>query len=380
MRAVTYSVSEALASLWRGRRASLVSMITIATALLVLGAVLLLGSNVDRLVTRWSDAAEMSVYLHDDATSDAVAAVEQILSERPLVAGFEFVSKEEARRRFVEDFADLADLDDPDGENPFPASFEVRFDTVAGETSDAEQLARQLEGAGGVEEVRFDQAWIDRLVGVVDVARRIGFGVVMVLAIAGALTVANVVRLACFARRDEIEIMHLVGAPLLFVRGPFVAEGVLQGGVGGCPGPRTAVGNVPARRLHVRRGGSQCAGRRRPPVPAGESDGGPRVRRDGRRVSRRGGCGREHHAFRPVQPLTAKNVHRTLGTRISCRSHTAVLPVCWSTRVRHRLPVPRLLARSSIARSSSNIENACVNSARPTPSAPSRRWRRRCVA
>ena len=52
------------------------------------------------------------------------------------------------------------------------------------------------------------------------------------LAVAAALTVANVVRLAAYARRDEIEIMQLVGAPFAFIRGPFVAEGVLQGGAG----------------------------------------------------------------------------------------------------------------------------------------------------
>ncbi len=52
------------------------------------------------------------------------------------------------------------------------------------------------------------------------------------LALAAALTVANVVRLAAYARRDEIEIMQLVGAPLPYIRGPFVAEGVLQGGAG----------------------------------------------------------------------------------------------------------------------------------------------------
>jgi cell division transport system permease protein len=56
--------------------------------------------------------------------------------------------------------------------------------------------------------------------------------IVALLGIAAAWTVANVVRLAAYARRDEIEIMQLVGAPFAFIRGPFVAEGVLQGGVG----------------------------------------------------------------------------------------------------------------------------------------------------
>ncbi len=156
-------------------------MVTIATALVVLGTLLLMGWNVDRLVSRWSTAAEMSVYLRDDAGMEAVAAVEQMLTEHPVVAAYELISKDEARVRFAQDFPDLADLDDRSGEKPFPASFEVRLAPPTPDSSLAEQLGQRLEGAGGVEEVRFDQAWVDRVVAAVDMARRVGFGVVLVL-------------------------------------------------------------------------------------------------------------------------------------------------------------------------------------------------------
>ena len=72
----------------------------------------------------------------------------------------------------------------------------------------------------------------ERITSALELLRGVGLVVVLVLVVAVALTVANVVRLACFARRDEIEIMQLVGAPLTYVRGPFVLEGVLQGGFG----------------------------------------------------------------------------------------------------------------------------------------------------
>ena len=64
-----------------------------------------------------------------------------------------------------------------------------------------------LEGASGVEEVRFDQTWIERITSALGLLRGVGLVVVLVLVVAAALSVANVVRLACFARRDEIEIM-----------------------------------------------------------------------------------------------------------------------------------------------------------------------------
>jgi len=84
----------------------------------------------------------------------------------------------------------------------------------------------------GVADVRYDQQWLARLAGGIDIVRGVGLVLGLALTLAAALTVANVVRLALFARRDEIDIMQLVGAPQTFIRGPFVMEGVLQGGIG----------------------------------------------------------------------------------------------------------------------------------------------------
>ena len=76
---------------------------------------------------------------------------------------------------------------------------------------------------------------------------------------AAAVTVATVVRLGLHGRREELEIMELVGAPMAFIRGPFVAEGFLQGGVGALLAHCRAVGGVPSLR------GLVGAGPRRPP-------------------------------------------------------------------------------------------------------------------
>ena len=205
---------------------------TIAAALVVLGALLLVSWNVERLLAQWAAAAAMSVYVRDDVTPEARAAVEQMLRESELVADHEFVSKAEALGRFRRDFADLAGVIDDVTAYPFPASFEVRLVPDVRDADAVERFARVLRGASGVEEVRFDQTLIQRMTSAVVLLRDVGLMLVLVLVVAVAMTVANVVRLACFARRDEIEIMQLVGAPATYVRGPFVLEGVLQGGIG----------------------------------------------------------------------------------------------------------------------------------------------------
>jgi cell division transport system permease protein len=232
MRALRYAFDEAVVSLWRGRRAGILSTATIAVALFVLGAFLIATSNLQRLGEEWGQSAEMSVYLADDVSAENRQAVEAVLSSGPLVAGHQFVSKDEALRRFKATFADLASAVDTVDGNPLPASYEVRLQAGPGARDAIAELAAKLEQTPGVSEVRYDRQWLDRLLSAVTLIRRVGWLLGGLLTIAAALTVANVVRLALWARRDEIEIMHLVGAPQTFIRGPFVMEGVLQGGIG----------------------------------------------------------------------------------------------------------------------------------------------------
>ena len=228
LRAVTYAFDEATQSFWRGRQSAVLSTATIAVALFVLGGFLLATSNLERLGNEWRRAAEMSVYLDDQATSVERAAIEHMLTPGEQVAGYEFVSKPEALKRFKQTFSDLATTVDALGGNPLPASYEVRLQPSV----DLDAFGARLRQTPGVTDVRYDRQWLDRLLTAVDIVRVVGLVLGAVLTVAAALTVANVVRLALYARRDELDIMQLVGAPHAYIRGPFIMEGVLQGGLG----------------------------------------------------------------------------------------------------------------------------------------------------
>jgi cell division transport system permease protein len=159
--------------------------------------------------------------------------IDELVAGSGLAAQREYVSKSQAVARFKQDFPDLAGATDRLESNPFPASFEVRLKPEVREAGGAvDNLSTTLAGLHGVADVRYDRRWLTRLNAVVRLLRGLGLGIVVLLGFASALTVANVVRLAASAREDEIEIMTLVGAPLAYVRGPFVVEGVLQGGAG----------------------------------------------------------------------------------------------------------------------------------------------------
>jgi cell division transport system permease protein len=227
-----YCLTEASRSLWLQRGSSALSMLTIAAAALVVGGFLLVTVNLERVLARWSATAEVSIYLRDDITQEQRVELNRALVGSDLVASREFVSKSEALNRFKRDFPDLSSGLDGAPDNPLPASIDVRLRSQGADSATVEALVQQLQRMGGVADIRFDRQWLARLSSLIRALQWAGWILGGVLAIAAVLTVTTVVRLALHARRDEIEIMQLVGAPIGLLRGPLVSEGMLHGGVG----------------------------------------------------------------------------------------------------------------------------------------------------
>src|SRR5882672_2287834 len=232
MRAIDYALREAWASLWRGGRSTTFAVLAITLAALVLGCLLLVTWNLDQLLTQWTTASEFSVFLRDDASSEQRGSIETSIDQSGVVQKREYVSKAEALARFRSQFADLAALTTDLGDNPFPASLEVQVRADAEQNGQADALVKRVAALPGVADVRYDREWLARVSSGLGALRGAGFALALLMALAAAVTVAAVVRLGLHARREEIEIMKLVGSPVTFIRGPFIAEGFLQGGLG----------------------------------------------------------------------------------------------------------------------------------------------------
>jgi len=155
------------------------------------------------------------------------------LGEDAAVESVEFVPREEAVARFRKLFADLATLPDDLDQNPFPASLEVTIAPAHRSPEAVRRFVEAYEEAPGIEEVQYDMLWIERLSTAVRLIRGVGLFLGGVLVLAGVFTISNVIRLTVYARQDELDIMRLVGATRAYVRGPFMMEGMLQGGLGG---------------------------------------------------------------------------------------------------------------------------------------------------
>ena len=222
LRALGYFFQEALTSLWRSRLVNAVSIGTIAVSLFVLGAFLTVAGNLGDVVERWTEKVQIIVYLDDGIEDRVRASLENRLVEDPAVESIDSVSREEALERFRALFRDLSSLPDDLGENPFPASLEVNLRADHQSPAEVERLAGEFAEVPGVQEIQYDLLWIERLATGVRLLRGVG-------AFLGGI----LVRLTVYAREDELDIMRLVGATRAYVKGPFVVEGMIQGGLGG---------------------------------------------------------------------------------------------------------------------------------------------------
>ncbi len=232
-RALAYFFQEAFTSLWRSLLMNALSVGTIAVSLFVLGAFLVVAGSLNEVVQRWTQKVQVTFYLEDGVETRVRESLQNRLQEDPAVEAVDRVSRQQALERFHSLFRDLRSLPDDLGENPFPASLEVVLKSGHRSPAEVERLVHAFEKAPGVQEVQYDLLWIERLATGARLVRGVGAFLGGVLVLAGVFTISNVIRLTVYAREDELDIMRLVGATQAYVKGPFVTEGMIQGGLGG---------------------------------------------------------------------------------------------------------------------------------------------------
>lgn len=227
-----YAIREALAAFRRAPLLTGLSGAMIALSLFVIGLFGIVAHNIRLVLQQVEERVEVVAYLRDDTTPDAVELITSEVSSFPEVAAVEYVSKDQAladARTELEEFRTIfGELD----VNPLPASLEIHL-RPGMESGDAVRaVAERIGSYEAVEETRYGQEWIDKIF----VLRRVAAVATAVLggafAIVSILIIGTAVRMAIFARRDEIRIMHLVGATDAFVRRPFVLEGMMTGLIG----------------------------------------------------------------------------------------------------------------------------------------------------
>jgi cell division transport system permease protein len=209
-----------------------VAVIAVALALPLFFSVLL--QNTRNATANWNQAFELSVYLSPKAGAERAAALAKQIRARPDVAVVRLITADQALAEFRTSSGFGKALDALDG-NPLPNTLIVT-PTLAASTPEATTaLKTSIESAADVESVQLDTEWVQRLNAMLDVMRRVLWLTGGLLGLSVVLVVGNTIRLDILNRRDEIEVMKLVGATDGFARRPFLYSGFwygLGGGIG----------------------------------------------------------------------------------------------------------------------------------------------------
>jgi cell division transport system permease protein len=224
-----YILQESLRSLKRNGWLNFAAAGTTAVSLFILGIAILLVINTNFIAGSWESNVEIMAYLKDGVTGGAVTALGTQIQAIPEVKDVRFISKDEALVSLEQQFGQNNQLQDSlGGSNPLPDAFQVR-------TTDPRQVdgvANLLGHLPGVDQVRYGQGVVDKLLELTYWIRLVGLTIVGLLGLCAIFLIATTIRLTLFARRREIGIMKMVGATDWYVRWPFLLEGVILGATG----------------------------------------------------------------------------------------------------------------------------------------------------
>lgn len=228
-----YFFKQALVNIMSNRGVHTVGLSTMIVSILIFGAFLLLFVNFNNWIQGWGHSLSVSVYLRDGinkATRDEVAS---FIRSLPRAEIKRFISKKGALRDLKNALGNHSGLLEGLSKNPLPASFEVVFKDIEGHKTDPQAIKKELEKMEGVEEVQYSEEWLKQFEGLMNMVKLIGFVIGGLLCMGVLFIVTNTIKLTIYSRRDEIEILKLVGATDWFVKTPFLLEGMIQGLVSG---------------------------------------------------------------------------------------------------------------------------------------------------
>jgi cell division transport system permease protein len=227
---VNFVLSEVANGLRRNLTMTVAMILTTAISLGLMGTGLLIAGMINEMKGIYYDKVQVSIFLSDEVTDEQRAAIETQLDESNEVRNYIHETKEEAYARFQEQFSQQPELVENTPPDALPESYRVelvnpeRYSVIAAEFPN---------GENGVDQVRDEGDFLDRLFSLLNGARNATLAVAVVQALAALLLISNTIQLAAFNRRNETNIMRLVGASRWYTQLPFILEAALAGLIGG---------------------------------------------------------------------------------------------------------------------------------------------------
>jgi len=226
---LVYFLRKALENIWTNPFLSLVTLSTIAISMLILGLFSLIYLNVQQSLHQMGGELQITAYLQETLSSEQAEVLRSKVADWPEVERITYISKKQALARFRSQLREYAGILEGLKENPLPASLELTLMPQYGRSGNIKELSTRLGRLPGVAEVQYGRKWMAKLRVFVEVMKLVGITVGGLLLIATIFVISNTIKLTFYSRREELEIMRLVGATDFFIKAPFLIEGLLHG-------------------------------------------------------------------------------------------------------------------------------------------------------
>ena len=227
-----YYLSRALVNIKQNDFVNVVTIGTITLALLIVSLFLLVFVNLENAAQSWSEKVQVTVYFDRELSGQEQNAFRGKVLALSGVSKVNYVSRDEALKRFRERLRGQETLLDGVRPEILPTSLEISLKKAHRHSQGVEAFVVSLKQIPGITEVQYGEEWVRRFNTFLNFMRLIGALLGSFLVVAVIFIVSNTIKLTIYARRDELEVMSLVGATRFFIKAPFLIEGILQGGGG----------------------------------------------------------------------------------------------------------------------------------------------------
>jgi cell division transport system permease protein len=201
-----------------------------ASFTVILGAIVA-GQNLQRVLTLWGESLQMTVYLSHNASADAASQIETTLKKDDRIEKVQFVSQEKALSQFRDQMASYAPdlLNDNDLIKVIPPSYQFSVSTKIDSSEQLgvmNEIANSLQHLAGVDQVSYGQDWVKSYTQITSTITKSGIVFALVIIGSALFVISNCIRSSIYQRKEEIEVLELIGATARYIRRPFLMEGV----------------------------------------------------------------------------------------------------------------------------------------------------------
>jgi cell division transport system permease protein len=207
------------------------TLLVLSASFSVIMAALVTGQNLQRVLTLWGESMQMTVYLSQNLSADAATQIETTLKKDDRIEKVQFISQEKALGQFRDQMASYAPdlLNDKDLLTVVPPSYQFSLSSsvaASEQLSVMNQIANSLQNLAGVDQVSYGQDWVKSYSQITATMTRAGIIFVIVIVGSALFVISNCIRSSIYQRKEEIEVLELIGATSRYIRRPFLVEGI----------------------------------------------------------------------------------------------------------------------------------------------------------